>query len=160
MARAYVALGSNLDEPEAQVRNALAALGELPATRLLRTSRLYRTPPWGMLDQPWFVNSAAALDTELAPAALMQALQELELRSGRERGAQRWGPRRIDLDLLLYDDLVIDTPELQLPHPRLAERAFVLVPLADLAKDLTLPGGQSVEALLAQVDTAGIEPLI
>lgn len=160
MARAYVALGSNLDEPEAQVRNALAALGELPATQLLRTSRLYRTPPWGMLDQPWFVNAAAALNTELAPAALMQALQALELRSGRERGAQRWGPRRIDLDLLLYDDLVIDTPELQLPHPRLAERAFVLVPLADVAKELTLPGGKSVEALLAQVDTAGIEPLI
>lgn len=160
MARAYVALGSNLDEPEAQVRNALATLNELPETQVVRSSRLYRTPPWGMLDQPWFVNAAVALDTELTPQGLMRALQSLELRSGRKRGSPRWGPRRIDLDLLLYDDLVIDTPELQLPHPRLAERAFVLVPLADVAKDLTLPGGQSVEALLAQVDTAGIEPLI
>lgn len=159
MAHAYVALGSNLDDPEAQVRNALAALDELPGTRVARASCLYRTPPWGILEQPWFVNAAAALDTELDPLALLQALQGLEQGVGRERGTQRWGPRRIDLDLLLYDGLVIDTPELQLPHPRLAERAFVLVPLADVARNLALPGGQSVETLLSQVDASGIEPL-
>ncbi len=159
MARAYVALGSNLDQPETQVRNALAALDELSGTRVLRASGLYRTPPWGMLDQPWFVNAAVALDTALDPHALLQALQALEQRTGRERGEQRWGPRRIDLDLLLYDDLILNAANLQLPHPRLAERAFVLVPLAEIAEGLRLPDGRTVDALLSQVDASGIEPL-
>lgn len=159
MARAYVALGSNLDQPEAQVRDALAALNAIPGTQVARASGLYRTPPWGLLDQPWFVNAAAALDTELEPQALLQALQALESNVGRERGEQRWGPRRIDLDLLLYDGLMLDSAALQLPHPRLAERAFVLVPLAEIAKGLLLPDGRSVDALLSQVDASGIEPL-
>lgn len=159
MAKAFVALGSNLDDPAAQVARALTALDALPQTRLLRASRLYRTPPWGLGEQPWFVNAAAELDTGLAPQALLQALLALESRVGRERGGPRWGPRRIDLDLLLYDDRAIDEPGLHLPHPRLAERAFVLLPLADIAPDLALPDGRRLVDLLARVDAGGIEPL-
>jgi 2-amino-4-hydroxy-6-hydroxymethyldihydropteridine diphosphokinase len=159
MAQAFVALGSNLDAPEEQVRAALRALDALPGTRLSRASRLYRTPPWGILDQPWFVNAAAQVRTELDPQQLMRELQALEVAAGRQRSAPRWGPRRLDLDLLLFDQLCLDTRDLQLPHPRLAERAFVLVPLLELDPALALPDGRRLMDLLAQVDTAGIEPL-
>lgn len=159
MARAFVALGSNLDDPVAQVRAALAALGRLPGTRLRLASRLYRTPPWGLQDQPWFINAVAELDTALTADALLQALLELESDIGRERGAQRWGPRRIDLDLLLYDGVESRGEALELPHPRLAERAFVLVPLIEIAPGLVLPDGRAVADLLARLDAGGIEPV-
>jgi 2-amino-4-hydroxy-6-hydroxymethyldihydropteridine diphosphokinase len=159
VAQAFVALGSNLDDPATQVARALAAMDSLPETRLVCASRLYRTPPWGLGDQPWFVNAAAELDTRLEPRALLRALLALESRSGRERSGPRWGPRRIDLDLLLYQGRVIDEPGLHLPHPRLAERAFVLLPLADIAPDLLLPDGRRLADLIAQVDAGGIEPL-
>lgn len=155
---AYVGLGSNLDLPAAQLRRTLTALDALPATRLRRASRLYRTPPWGLLQQPEFVNAVAELETTLGARELLEALQSLERGAGRAR-EQRWGPRVLDLDLLLYDELQLDEPGLQLPHPHLHERAFVLVPLAEIAPALQVPGRASVAELLAAVDRAGIEAL-
>jgi 2-amino-4-hydroxy-6-hydroxymethyldihydropteridine diphosphokinase len=157
-ARAYVGLGSNLDQPARQVRQALAALAALPGTQLAGQSRLYRTPPWGDTDQPAFVNAVAALDTKLTPGQLLEQLQRIEAAAGRAR-ERRWGPRILDLDLLLHGDSVLDRPGLQLPHPQLPLRAFVLVPLAELAPDLIVPGQGRVRALLGAVDTAGIEAL-
>jgi len=159
MHRAFVALGSNLDDPEARVRAGFDALAALPGTRLLRSSRLFRTPPWGLTDQPWFVNAAAELATSLSPQQLMTALQGIEREAGRSRSGERWGPRRLDLDLLLHGEHAVDDPDLQLPHPRMAERGFVLLPLADIAPDLVLPDGRALVDLLMQVDVAGIEPL-
>ena len=159
MTLAYVALGSNLDGPQQQVLDAMAVLAALPHTQLLRRSALYRTPPWGVLQQPSFVNAAVELDTELSPRALLQALLSIEQRAGRVR-AERNGPRTLDLDLLHMDGLQLDFPELTLPHPRMAERAFVLLPLNDLAPTLALPGLGTVAELLAGIDTAGCERLL
>jgi 2-amino-4-hydroxy-6-hydroxymethyldihydropteridine diphosphokinase len=133
-----------------QVCDAFAALARLPSTRLMARSSLYRTAPVGKLDQPDFVNAVARLETALAPEALLQALLAIEGSQGRVRG-ERNAPRTLDLDLLLYDDLVLDRPGLTLPHPRLHERAFVLVPLAELDPALRVPGRGPLRALLAQV---------
>ena len=157
-ARAFVGLGSNLDDPAAQLRRAFDALERIEGVHAVRRSRFYRTPPWGRVDQPDFVNAVAELDTTLAPHALLLELQALEARFGRAR-REHWGPRVLDLDLLLHGDREIRDAGLQLPHPRLHERAFVLVPLADLAPGLHVPGRGSVSALLAGVDRAGIEAL-
>lgn len=151
---AYVALGSNLDDPRGQVERAIAALDALPGTRVLAHSRLYHTPPWGIVDQPAFVNAAARLQTTLPPRALLDALLGIERRAGRVR-AVRNGPRVLDLDLLLYGDVVLDAPDLVLPHPRMHERAFVLLPLAEFAPDLDVPGRGRVSELLACVDASG-----
>jgi 2-amino-4-hydroxy-6-hydroxymethyldihydropteridine diphosphokinase len=155
---AYVGLGSNLEDPAAQLRRTLAALDALPGTRLQSASRLYRTPPWGLLEQPEFVNAAAELRTTLDVRAVLAALQSLERGAGRAR-EQRWGPRVLDLDLLLYDEVQLDEPGLHLPHPHLHERAFVLVPLAEIAPQVRVPGRGTVAELLATVDRAGIEAL-
>ena len=158
MNRAWIGLGSNQDEPARQVTRALAELGALADTRVLRHSRLYRTTPWGPdQGQPDYANAVAELETGLDPRGLLAALLETEAVHGRVR-RERWGPRTLDLDLLLYDDLTMDTSELTLPHPRLAERAFVLVPLAELAPRLKVPGAGTVAALLARVDAAGVVP--
>ncbi|HET7591893.1 MAG TPA: 2-amino-4-hydroxy-6-hydroxymethyldihydropteridine diphosphokinase [Rhodanobacteraceae bacterium] len=151
---AYVALGSNLDDPEAQVEGGFAALAALPGTRLRARSRLYRTPPWGVVDQPAFVNAAAALETSLAPRALLEALLAIEAGAGRVRGVRN-GPRTLDLDLLAYGDCELREAGLTLPHPRLHERAFVLLPLADVAPGFDVPGQGRVADLLANVDTTG-----
>ncbi len=127
--RAYVGLGANLGEPARNVERAIDLLGEL-GTVAARSS-LYRTRPWGKADQPWFVNAVARLETALAPSALLAALRAMERRLGRVPG-ERWGPRIIDLDLLTYDGLETDEPGLRVPHPHLRERAFVLVPLAEI----------------------------
>lgn len=150
-------LGSNQDGPARQVRTALTELDELPGCRVLRSSRLYRTPPWGPQDQPDYANAVAVLDTGLLPHELLMALQALERAHGRVRG-ERWGPRTLDLDLLLYDDLTMTTADLILPHPRLHERAFVLVPLVELAPRLEVPGRERVNDLLQGVDASGIAP--
>lgn len=155
---AFVGLGSNLQDPAAQLQRTIAALGRLPGTQLLRASRLYRTPPWGLLEQPEFVNAVVELSTTLGARDLLEALHALERAAGRAR-EQRWGPRVLDLDLLLYDALQLDEPGLHLPHPHLHERAFVLVPLAELAPALRVPGRAAVSELLATVDRAGIEAL-
>jgi 2-amino-4-hydroxy-6-hydroxymethyldihydropteridine diphosphokinase len=156
---AYVALGSNLDDPRMQVERALDALGALPATRCVLRSSLYRSPPYGPIEQPEFVNAVAGLLTELDPGPLLEALKELESRLGRVRPVVRWGPRRIDLDLLVHGATRSDTEDLRLPHPGIAERAFVLAPLAEIAPDLEVPGVGRVHSLLARVNCDGVERL-
>lgn len=155
----YVGLGSNQDQPVRQVRTACRELADLPATRLLICSPLYKSAPLGPPDQPDYVNAVAALETGLTAAALLTELQALETHHGRVRGAVRWGPRTLDLDLLLYGDAVIDTPALQVPHPGLPERVFVLYPLVDIAPELEVPGQGPVRQLLARCAKARIEVL-
>ncbi|MDO1530122.1 2-amino-4-hydroxy-6-hydroxymethyldihydropteridine diphosphokinase [Fulvimonas sp. R45] len=158
MTTAYVALGGNLGDPRRRVPAAMDALAALPGTRELARSRLYLTPPWGVLEQPPFVNAAMALDTSLPPHALLDALLAIERDAGRVR-AERNGPRTLDLDLLHMDGVVLRDERLVLPHPRIAERAFVLLPLNDIAPALELPGMGRVDALLARVDASGCEAL-
>ncbi len=159
MTLAYVALGSNLANPKQQVLDAMDALAKLPATRLLRRSHLYCTPPWGVLKQPPFINAAAELDTTLSPHALLDALLMIEQQAGRVR-AERNGPRTLDLDVLHIDGVQLDDERLTLPHPRMAERAFVLLPLNDVAPALWLPGQGVVAELLGRLDLAGCERLL
>ena len=160
MITAYIGLGSNLDEPGAQVERALCELDALPLTRLVARSRLYRTAPWGGIAQPDFINAVARLETGLDAQALMRALLTIERRAGRRRDGERNGPRVLDLDLLLYGDQRIADADLQVPHPRLHERAFVLVPLAEIAPDLAVPGQGRLGELLARVDaTHAVVPL-
>lgn len=150
----YLALGANLGDRLGNLRAAIQALP--PTLHLLAASPVYETPPWGYLDQPAFLNQVILAQTDLAPLDLLRWLKQLEAKLGRRPGA-RYGPRLIDLDILLYDDLELETPALTIPHPRLAERAFVLVPLADLAPDLRPPGSLlSIAEMLARVDRAGI----
>jgi 2-amino-4-hydroxy-6-hydroxymethyldihydropteridine diphosphokinase len=157
--RAFVALGANLGDPATTLVAAVQALKELPDTALLCASSHYRTAPIGLAGQPDFINSVVALASGLDPHTLLQALHAIEDRFGRLR-RERNGPRSLDLDLLLYDDLIVATPELTLPHPRLHLRAFVLVPLAEIAAaDLRLPGRGSVAAWLPAVASQRIERL-
>ena len=139
MTRAAVALGSNLDDPEAQVRRGFEALAALPGTVLLARSRLHRTAPVGYIDQPDFVNACALVETRLAPRELLEALLAIERRHGRVRGVPD-GPRTLDLDLALYGERSIDEPGLHVPHPRMHERAFVLEPLLEVWPDAVIPG--------------------
>jgi 2-amino-4-hydroxy-6-hydroxymethyldihydropteridine diphosphokinase len=153
-------LGGNLGDAASTVREALRALDELPATRLLRASPLYRTAAWGNTDQPDFINAAALLETRLDARALLDELLGIERHFGREReAAVQWGPRILDLDLLLYGDAVIDEPGLRVPHPYLHERAFALVPLARIGPGLQVPGKGRVDALLHAIDSQGCVPL-
>lgn len=157
--QAAIGLGGNLGDAAATLREALHALDQLPGTRLLRASPLYRTPAWGKTDQPDFVNAAALVETTLGARALLDALLEVERRFGRRREAgPQWGPRLIDLDLLLYGDQAVDEPGLRVPHPHLHERAFALLPLADIAPDMPVPGRGPVAALLSQLDATGCRP--
>lgn len=157
---AYVGIGSNLSDPAAQVAAAIAALGRLGGTRLLRASRRYRCAPWGVSEQPEFINAAAQIETTLTPQELMRALLGIERAFGREREPGRhWGPRILDLDLLLYAGRVIDEPGLHVPHPRLHERAFALMPLAEIAPDLEIPQRGPIAQMLATVDTAACRVL-
>jgi len=135
----FVGLGSNLDRPVSQVRDALRELDGLPDTRLLRRSPLYRSAPLGPPGQPDYINAVAMLETRLMPDALLDLLQGIERRHGRMRG-ERWGPRTLDLDLLLFADRRIDSERLQVPHPEISRRPFVLVPLHDIAPELIVPG--------------------
>jgi len=156
---AYVALGSNLDDPRAQVERAITALGDLPDTRCVLRSSLYGSRPFGPVEQPDFVNAVAGLLTLLDPADLLGHLKALEAQLGRERPVVRWGPRRIDLDLLVHGDACVSQPDLEVPHPGIAERAFVLVPLAEIAPDLVVPGAGCVRDLLGRVDSSDLERL-
>jgi 2-amino-4-hydroxy-6-hydroxymethyldihydropteridine diphosphokinase len=153
--RAAIGLGGNLGDAATTLREALQALDQLPGTRLLRASPLFRTPAWGNTDQPDFVNAAALVETTLPARALLEALLELERRFGRRREAGvQWGPRILDLDVLLYGDAVLDEPGLRVPHPHLHERAFALLPLARIAPGMEVPGRGSVATLLAAVDAS------
>jgi len=160
--RAYVGLGGNLGDVPQVLRDAAATLSGLADVTGLRLSSLYRTPAWGRTDQPDFVNAVAAFDTTRAPMDLLDALLDIERAFGRTRSedaGDQWGPRTLDLDLLLYGDAVITLPGLTVPHPRLHERAFALVPLLELDADIAIPRiGPAVDAL-AHVDRAGIEAL-
>jgi 2-amino-4-hydroxy-6-hydroxymethyldihydropteridine diphosphokinase len=153
--RAFVALGSNLEDPQQQVLRALAELDGLPETRVTARSALYRTAPVGYDNQPDFINAAAEVSTTLEPLPLLRALLALETAHGRERPFPN-APRVIDLDLLLYDDLELHDPELTLPHPRLHERGFVLFPLADIAPELHVPGRGVVRDLLQALPDQGV----
>jgi 2-amino-4-hydroxy-6-hydroxymethyldihydropteridine diphosphokinase len=151
----YLALGTNLGDRFANLQAAIDALP--PTVRVRSQSPVYETPPWGLTGQPTFLNMVLKGETALAPVELLKHLKLLETELGRLPSV-RWGPRRIDMDILFYDQLILDTPELTIPHPRLHERAFVLVPLADLAPGLVHPVlGKPVSQLLAAVDTTGVK---
>src|SRR5574341_955882 len=153
---AYLALGTNLGDRGANLRTAIKSLA--PEVIVVAESKVYETPPWGYEDQPAFLNMAVKAETDLVPAALLGHLKRLEERMGRKAGFH-WGPRLIDLDILFYDALILDMPELVIPHPRLQERAFVLVPLADIASDFRHPIlGKTVRELMEAVDTSRIKP--
>ena len=158
MQRAFVALGANLADPLTQVRAALAALAGLPQSRLVHASSLYRTRPVGIHGQPDFINAVAALATTLTPQELLAALFDLEAQFGRRRDFHQ-APRTLDLDLLLYADKVIATPELTLPHPRMHLRAFVLAPLLEIAPDCRIPGRGRAGAWLPAVSMQPIQRL-
>lgn len=151
--RASIGLGGNLGDVRPRLEAAIARLAGEPGLALTGRSRFYRTPPWGPVPQPDFVNAAIAVDTTLSPHALLDVLLETERAFGRVRDGERWGPRTLDLDLLLHGDLVLDDDRLSLPHPRIAERAFVLLPLADLDPARVVPGRGRVADLLRAVDT-------
>jgi 2-amino-4-hydroxy-6-hydroxymethyldihydropteridine diphosphokinase len=153
MTTAYVSVGSNLGEPARNVQGALDLLGAEDGVRVLAVSTMRETDPVGYEEQPRFLNGAVALETELAPRELLDRLLAIELRLGRVRGeGPRFGPRTIDLDLLVYGSETVDEPGLQVPHPRLAERRFALEPLAELAPALEIPGLGPVQALLAGLE--------
>lgn len=158
MARVYIGIGANLGDAAQHVRDAIEALDELPDTRLAAASSLYRTAPMGYLDQPDFINAVAAIETALEPHALLAALQEIENTHGRTRSFKD-APRTLDLDVLLYDDQVLDDPVLTLPHPRMHERAFVLAPLVEIAPDCLIPGNGSAQQRLAACADQAIERL-
>jgi 2-amino-4-hydroxy-6-hydroxymethyldihydropteridine diphosphokinase len=153
---AWIGLGGNVGDPLVSVRAALEELDRLPQTRLARASRLYRTPAWCMSGQPDFINAVARLETSLGARELLDGLLDIERGFGRER-RERWGPRVLDLDLLLYGDAVIDEPGLRVPHPHLHERAFALVPLLEIDPLVVIPGRGSASETLALLDSGDIE---
>ena len=152
---ACVGLGANLGDAAGVVRAAQQALGELPETRLLAASRLYRTAAWGKTAQPDFINAAVLIETRLPARALLDALLAIERRHGRVRDFQN-APRTLDLDIVMYSDATLDEPGLTIPHPRMHERAFVLVPLAEIAPDTIVRGRGRAKDLLSRIDTSGI----
>ncbi|AWV45989.1 2-amino-4-hydroxy-6-hydroxymethyldihydropteridine diphosphokinase [Hafnia alvei] len=156
MTRVYIALGSNLANPLHQVQSALNALAELPQTTLIATSSLYRTPPLGPQDQPDYLNAVVALDTDLSAENLLDHTQKIELEHGRVRKDERWGPRTLDLDILLFGDEIINTERLTVPHYDMKNRQFMLYPLAEIAPELRFPSGESLQSVIAQLSA---EPL-
>lgn len=159
MAQAFFALGGNIGDVRSAFDRAIAMLCDGTEVRLTARSSDYRTPPWGVTQQPPFVNAVIAVETTLPPLALLARAQHCERALGRDRTSEpHWGPRTIDLDLLAYDDLVLSDPELTLPHPLLFKRAFVLVPLAEIAPNRAI-GGLRVRGALDRIDTSGIEKL-
>ena len=153
---AHIALGSNLDNPLQQVNQALTEMSRLPDTRLTAASRMYRSVAIGPGKQPDYINAVATLVTQLPPEDLLDQLQNIELAHKRKR-TEHWGPRTLDLDILLYDRQQLHTERLIVPHPRLCERNFVLYPLAEIAPDLVLPSGTTIESLLTQCSNEGLE---
>jgi 2-amino-4-hydroxy-6-hydroxymethyldihydropteridine diphosphokinase len=157
-AEAFVALGANLENPVRQVQQAISELGAIERTRVLAISSLYRTAPVGYADQPDFINAVAKLKTGLSPHELLDALHIIENRHGRQRSVRN-APRTLDLDLLMYGSHEIREDDLTLPHPRMHERAFVLLPLAEIAPDVDVPGRGPLSQLVGQVDRGGVEKL-
>jgi 2-amino-4-hydroxy-6-hydroxymethyldihydropteridine diphosphokinase len=159
MHEALLGLGGNVGDVRATLRDAIATLCDGAETRLVARSSDYATPPWGLEQQPPFVNLCIAVATSLPPHALLDRVQQVERAFGRDRtDVQRWGPRTLDIDILAFDDLVIDDERLTLPHPRMLQRAFVLVPLAEISPERTI-GGVRIGEALAKLDIGGIERL-
>src|SRR5580704_8525703 len=159
MADALVGFGGNVGDVRATLSRAVALFCDGRSVNLVARSADYRTPPWGVADQPPFVNLCVAVATALSPQALLARALGVERALGRDRARERrWGPRSVDIDLLAYDDIVLDEPDLTLPHPRLLERAFVLLPLAEIVPDRIIAGARVRDAL-ARVDASGIERL-
>jgi 2-amino-4-hydroxy-6-hydroxymethyldihydropteridine diphosphokinase len=159
MAEVLIALGGNVGDVRSTFKNAIANICGMTQAALLARSSDYATPPWGEEQQDRFVNACIAIETSLDPHALLFTLNKIEKKFGRDRAhEQRWGPRTLDLDMIAYDDVELNKPELTLPHPRLFERAFVLVPLAEIAPDRVI-AGRIVRDAVAQLSTAGIERL-
>ena len=158
METAYIALGSNLEQPQRQLQTGFGALARLPDTQLIAQSSLYRSAAVGYADQPDFVNAVAAIRTALAPRALLDALLAIEREHGRVRAFAN-APRTLDLDIVLYGEQVIHAPGLSVPHPRMHERAFVMVPLAEIAPDALVPGHGRVRDMLAAVDVTSVSAL-
>lgn len=154
-AKVYLGLGSNLNSPARQIKTALKAIAKLPGTQLVRCAPWYQSIAIGPGNQPRYINTVVAIDTVLKPRPLLQALQQIEQQQGRKR-IVRWGPRTLDIDILLYARLALNTQQLKIPHPRLRERNFVLYPLADIAPDLNLPDGSPLARLLANSSPEGI----
>ncbi len=151
--RAYIGVGSNQGDKEANCRRAVSEIGRMPRTRLRQVSSWFATEPWGTASTEWYVNGAVAVDTDLEPQTLLRHCQALEARMGRRPGPVRWADRAIDLDILFFDDMVLEEPGLTIPHPELHRRRFVLVPLCEIAPDLRHPRlDGDVRELLARVD--------
>ncbi|MHB0912563.1 MAG: 2-amino-4-hydroxy-6-hydroxymethyldihydropteridine diphosphokinase [Armatimonadota bacterium] len=146
----FLGLGSNLGDRAENIREAVDRLGALPGVRVVRVSSLYETAPVGLTDQPDFINAAVEVETDLPPCRLLDAILEIERSMGRVRDV-RWGPRVVDIDILIYDEVECATPELTLPHPRMMERAFVMAPLAEIAPELVLPDGRKPAEVLAEL---------
>jgi 2-amino-4-hydroxy-6-hydroxymethyldihydropteridine diphosphokinase len=157
---AYVGIGSNLDDPVAQVKEALEELDAIPDSVLVARSSLYSSKPMGPVDQPDYVNAVAAIDTLLSPEELLKELRNIEDRQGRVRGGEKWGPRILDLDLLLYGKKQINSPELTVPHPGLHERDFVIIPLAEIGGDLNIPGYGPLRSLIRNCEKHSLKKLI
>jgi len=160
--KAWIGLGGNRQDSSALLTRALARLQDTPQIDVLRQSAVYRSPPWGVADQPDFVNAVAELETTLSPLQLLRLLLEIERELGRERSALQWGPRCIDLDLLTYERMTVHSDELVLPHPRMHLRAFVLVPLLEVEPDFVIPGREPAARALERLDpveTAAVVPL-
>jgi len=156
MTVACVGLGSNQDDPVRQVGSALAALSQLPETALAARSSLYHSRPVGPQDQPEFVNAVAQLETGLTAITLLRHMQAIEDNHGRRRGGRRWGPRTLDLDLLLYGEECIDTEDLKVPHPEMTRRGFVLVPLLEIVPDIIIPGAGPAHDIIKDLDTSDL----
>ncbi len=156
MTLAYLALGSNLADPLQQVHAALQALDAIPRSRRIATSSFYRTPPYGPPDQPDYLNAVIALETSLTAGQLLEYTQRIELEQGRERKEERWGPRTLDLDIMLFGQQEMLTPRLTIPHYDMHNRAFMLLPLNEIAPDCRYPDGRTIASLLSVLDTSGI----
>ena len=152
MTLAYIAIGSNLASPLEQVNAAVQALSEIPQSRLVAVSAFYRTPPLGPQDQPDYLNAAVVLETSLDAETLLDNTQRIELQQGRQRKAERWGPRTLDLDIMLFGDEIIHTERLTVPHYDMKNRGFMLWPLFEVAPELTFPNGESLQTILQQLN--------
>ncbi|MGF1741106.1 2-amino-4-hydroxy-6-hydroxymethyldihydropteridine diphosphokinase [Vibrio profundum] len=156
MIAAYIAVGSNLSDPAAQAQQAIEALKQLPKSEFARASKLYTSSPMGPQDQPNYINAVVKITTQLTPLELLDQTQSIENTHGRVRKDERWGPRTLDLDIILYGDHTIDLPRLTIPHYGMKEREFVLYPLAEIAPNLCLPDGSHLEELLKSIERNGL----
>jgi 2-amino-4-hydroxy-6-hydroxymethyldihydropteridine diphosphokinase len=158
MTIAYIGLGSNLDSPRQHISTAIKALGEIQSTRTLNVSSLYKSKPVGPQDQGDYINAVAQIETELEPLMLLDSLQAIENTHGRVRN-ERWGPRTLDLDILMFGNEIIQNDRLTIPHPEMLNRSFVLIPLAEIDADCVIPGKGMLKDLISNIDQEGLEIL-